>query len=172
MAAFSALKNRQNQKMREKMEDILIRCGDTGHGLELCRLEELLSEHSVPVGEKDKARLDKMADAQGRISREEFMAHGKGSKVIKQLVDKLERSDRPASATPSTPRKDVKIDKAKAAFQAIDKDNSGFIDHEEFLKFTSALPAEKREKLLQNLDKDGDGRLDLEEFRGLFKSTH
>ena len=35
MAAFSALKNRQNQKMREKMEDILVRCGDTGHGLEV-----------------------------------------------------------------------------------------------------------------------------------------
>jgi hypothetical protein len=26
--------------------------------------------------------------------REEFMAHGKGSKVIKQLVEKLERSER------------------------------------------------------------------------------
>jgi hypothetical protein len=35
MAAFSALKNRQNQKMREKLEDISIRCGDTGHGLEV-----------------------------------------------------------------------------------------------------------------------------------------
>ncbi len=28
------------------------------------------------------------------LFREEFMAHGKGSKVIKQLVEKLERIDR------------------------------------------------------------------------------
>ena len=34
------------------------------------------------------------------------------------------------------PRKNVKMDKAAAAFRAIDTDNSGFLDREEFLKFT------------------------------------
>ena len=33
-------------------------------------------------------------------------------------------------------RKNVKMDKAAAAFRAIDTDNSGFLDREEFLKFT------------------------------------
>jgi hypothetical protein len=32
-------------------------------------LEELLAEHNVEVGEKEKARLDKMADTNRRISR-------------------------------------------------------------------------------------------------------
>ena len=33
-------------------------------------------------------------------------------------------------------RKNVKMDKAAAAFRAIDTDHSGFLDREEFLKFT------------------------------------
>ena len=33
-------------------------------------------------------------------------------------------------------RKGVKMDKAAAAFRAIDTDHSGFLDREEFLKFT------------------------------------
>ena len=33
-------------------------------------------------------------------------------------------------------RKNVKMDKAAAAFRAIDTDSSGFLDREEFLKFT------------------------------------
>jgi hypothetical protein len=48
MAAFSALKNRQNQKMREKMEDIGIKCGDTGHGLEVRRTSN--GTHSTGAG--------------------------------------------------------------------------------------------------------------------------
>jgi hypothetical protein len=48
MAAFSALKNRQNKKMREKMEDIGIKCGDTGHGLEVRRTSN--GTHSTGAG--------------------------------------------------------------------------------------------------------------------------
>ena len=36
-------------------------------------------------------------------------------------------------------RKNVKMDKAAAAFRAIDTDNSGFLDREEFLKFTRLI---------------------------------
>jgi hypothetical protein len=36
---------------------------------QLSRLEELLAEHNIEVGEKEKARLHKMADEHGRIAR-------------------------------------------------------------------------------------------------------
>ena len=58
------------------------------------------------------------------------------------------------SSKHSTPRKAGKVDKATAAFQvqilithtvtstlqAIDSDNSGFVDREEFLRFTRSVP--------------------------------
>ena len=53
-------------------------------------------------------------------------------------------------------------------FEALDSDNSGYLDREEFLNFASNLPVKNREKLLKSLDSDGDGRVDLEEFRQLF----
>ena len=53
-------------------------------------------------------------------------------------------------------------------FEALDSDNSGYLDREEFLNFASNLPVKNREKLLKSLDSDGDGRVDLEEFRALF----
>ena len=80
----------------------------------------------------------------------------------------------------------MKGDQASLAFRAIDKDNSGFVDREEFLQFTrynrllrlarspwelnisSNLPADKQEKLLKKIDKDGDGKISLAEFRHLF----
>ena len=95
-------------------------------------------------------------------------------------------------------QKNIKIDKALAAFkvntfgvsdlpalllvnlrvdtccmlyinsQALDTDNSGYLDREEFLNFASNMPSKNREKLLRSLDTDGDGRIDLDEFRKLF----
>ena len=52
--------------------------------------------------------------------------------------------------------------------QALDTDNSGYLDREEFLNFASNMPSKNREKLLRSLDTDGDGRIDLDEFRKLF----
>ena len=52
--------------------------------------------------------------------------------------------------------------------KALDSDNSGYLDREEFLNFASNLPVKNREKLLKSLDSDGDGKVDLEEFRALF----
>ena len=37
-------------------------------------------------------------------------------------------------------KKNIKIDKALAAFKALDTDNSGYLDREEFLNFASNLP--------------------------------
>ena len=40
----------------------------------------------------------------------------------------------------SRSQKNIKIDKALAAFKALDTDNSGYLDREEFLNFASNLP--------------------------------
>jgi len=89
------------------------------------------------------------------------------------VVEKESRGgSRPGSRGGSrqgTPVRTVKIDKAAAAFKAIDVDNKGYLDREQFLAFASNIPCEKREKLLTILDTDGDGKIDLEEFRQLFK---
>ena len=68
--------------------------------------------------------------------REDFSEYAKGSKAVKAL---LEREGRPS--TPGNARKNpaIKMDKAAAAFRAIDTDNSGFLDRQEFLKFTRYL---------------------------------
>ena len=86
------------------------------------------------------------------VSRDDFVEYGKHSKAIKDYVEKVEREG--SSSKQSTPKKAGKVDKATAAFkvdtllclsrgnytvlllQAIDSDHSGFVDREEFLKFT------------------------------------
>ena len=90
--------------------------------------------------------------------REDFSHFAKSSKAIKSLVEKeIREGSRPGSrggsrpGTPSRSRKNADIDKVLTAFrvikqtirgfnssfflQAIDTDNSGFLDREEFLNF-------------------------------------
>ena len=38
MAAFAALKNRKSQKQREAIEDLAVKCGDQGSGVEVSKL--------------------------------------------------------------------------------------------------------------------------------------
>ena len=115
--------------------------------------------------------------------RDDFVQFAKSSKAVKSLIEKqtkvsLKEMERSRS------QKNIKIDKALAAFKALDADNSGYLDREEFLNFASNMPSKyeqfipviilsnfkfrNRERLLRSLDTDGDGRIDLEEFRKLF----
>merc|ERR1719187_1482808 len=112
---------------------------------------------NIKMEEKEMAKMEKMADSSRKISKEEFISYSKHSKCVKEYVEK---GGHPNTSTSRFQADPVKIDKAMAAFRAIDKDNSGFVDREEFLIFTSNLPEKKRERLLNNLDKDGDGKID------------
>ena len=100
----------------------------------------------IKVEEKEMVKMEKMADSNRKISREEFVCYGKGSRAVKEWVEKAGHGHGKAGRADT-----VKIDKAMAAFkvgreskevpctessQAIDKDNSGFVDREEFLDFT------------------------------------
>ena len=102
---------------------------------------------------------------------------------MKGLVEKQTKVSMKEMARQKS-HKNIKIDKALAAFKvktilvfflqfvfntkALDTDNSGYLDREEFLNFASNMPSKNREKLLRSLDTDGDGRIDLDEFRQLF----
>ena len=58
------------------------------------------------------------------------------------MKEYLERSGRGSSSRPAPVQAAGSVrsmDKASAAFRAIDKDNSGFVDREEFLQFTRSF---------------------------------
>ena len=80
----------------------------------------------------------------------------------------IEKQTKVSNMERSKSQKNIKIDKALAAFKALDTDNSGYLDREEFLNFASNMPSKQRERLMKSLDADGDGRIDLKEFRQLF----
>ena len=66
--------------------------------------------------------------------RDDFIQYAKSCVCVKDYLDKVTRDQsRPVTGgrCPS-----VTVDKASAAFRAIDKDNSGYVDREEFLQFT------------------------------------
>ena len=59
---------------------------------------------------------------------------------------------------------DVQMDKTELAFRLIDSDDDGYIDRDEFAKFSKNLSKEQIDKVWSKLDKDGDGRISIAEF--------
>ena len=73
------------------------------------------------------------------FSREEFVTFAKSCGSVKDYLEKAAREQSRVSGAGATTRPLVitgKQDQASTAFRAIDKDNSGFVDREEFLQFT------------------------------------
>merc|ERR1711988_6595 len=172
MAALSVLRNRNNQKLREGFEDFLARCSEKSENkneIDKIFVMESLEKLDVKMDPREREKLQRISNEKNKVKRDDFVQFAKSSKAIKALVEKETKvSSRPGTPVRSRSRKNLKIDKALAAFKALDSDNSGYLDREEFLNFASNLPVKNREKLLKSLDSDGDGRVDLEEFRQLF----
>ena len=183
--AASALRNRNSHKMREGFESFLAKCVEASkdkNEVDLQFVMQTLESSNVKLDQKESARLQKICNNNNKINRsdlhenifftqtcfrDEFVQFAKSSKAIKSLIEKqtkvsLKEMERSRS------QKNIKIDKALAAFKALDTDNSGYLDREEFLNFASNMPAKNRERLMKTLDADGDGRIDLSEFRKLF----
>ena len=88
MAAFSAIKNKKNQKLREGIEDLALKCGDTNEesGVQLIDVQFLFQEiyasclfiqvnllltslekMGIKVEDKELAKMDKMANKNKKI---------------------------------------------------------------------------------------------------------
>ena len=72
-------------------------------------------------------------DASKYYFREDFVSYAKTCGSVKDYLEKSGR-DHQKSTRPLDSGKP--LDKASLAFNAIDKDHSGFVDREEFLQFT------------------------------------
>merc|ERR1711915_464177 len=107
--------------------------------------------------------MKKISNDEKLIKKYDFVQFARSSGSVRRLVDKEVRS-KPGSSH-GTPVKD----RASTAFKAIDSDCSGYLEKDEFLNFTRALPRSRRGSLFNSLDTDGNGKLDLEEFSVLFK---
>jgi len=170
MAVFSALKNKKNQKMREGIEDLAIKCSEPINEkeepqIQIDLLVKQFDSFNIKLNEKELSKLEKLSNDDGSISKEEFVNYAKSCGTVKEYLEKVTREHNKASR----PVTSVNVDKASAAFKAIDKDHSGYVDRDEFLQFTSNLPPKQQEKLLKKIDKDGDGKITLDEFRQLFE---
>ena len=73
--------------------------------------------------------------------REDFVTFAKSCGSVKDYLEKAAREQSRGSGPSSRPPPVItgKQDQASTAFRAIDKDNSGFVDREEFLQFTRSI---------------------------------
>ena len=88
MAALSAIKNKKNKKMREAIEDIAVKCGDTaeGEGVKVGRvsnkycsnliddaqidlLVDMLEDMNIKIERKEVTKLESLQDKEKKISR-------------------------------------------------------------------------------------------------------
>ena len=123
MAALSAVKNRKSQKLREGFEDLLARCverSEDRNEVELDFVLGLLENLDITIDEKEQKKLEKLADKNRKMPRQDFTNFAKSSKAIKSVVEKENRMGSRGGSRPGTPvrsSKNIKIDKAAVAFK-------------------------------------------------------
>ena len=72
MAAFSALRNRRSQKLREGFEDFLTRCLEKSEGKDQVDVDfvlEMIEEANIKIEDKEKKKLENLAHKNRKISR-------------------------------------------------------------------------------------------------------
>ena len=72
MAAFSAVRNRKSQKLREGFDDFLARCverSDQKSEVELDFVLEMMKNSDIKIEEKELKKLEKLGDKERKISR-------------------------------------------------------------------------------------------------------
>jgi len=129
MAALSALRNRNSQRMRQGFETFLANCvekSDTKDEVDLEYVIQTMTCMNVKFDQKELAKLQKIS-TNNKISRDDFIQFAKSSKAVKALVEKQTKVSMKEMER-SRSQKNIKIDKALAAFKALDADNSGYLD--------------------------------------------
>ena len=72
MAALSALRNRNSQKMREGFETFLAKCVETSekkNEVDLIYVVNTMEENNIKLEQKETSRLEKICDNQNKINR-------------------------------------------------------------------------------------------------------
>ena len=69
MAALSAIKNQKNQRARQGLEDLAVKCQDGENMVGLEHLLAALLDVKLSLEEKEQEQLAKMRDERGRIPR-------------------------------------------------------------------------------------------------------
>ena len=88
MAARSVIKNKKNQKMREAIDDIAVKCGDTSEGEgvkvgskqleqdmivvivdQINLLMDMLEDMNIKIEQKEVTKLENLQDEEKKISR-------------------------------------------------------------------------------------------------------
>ena len=72
MAAFSAVRNRKSQKLREGFDDFLARCVERSEQkseVELDFVLEMMKNSDIKIEEKELKKLEKLGDKERKISR-------------------------------------------------------------------------------------------------------
>ena len=72
MAAFSAVRNRKSQKLREGFNDFLARCVERSEQkseVELDFVLEMMKNSDIKIEEKELKKLEKLVDTERKISR-------------------------------------------------------------------------------------------------------
>ena len=76
MAALSALRNRNSQKMREGFESFLAKCvesSDNKSEVDLSYVVRTMEENSIKLEQKEIARLEKICDNNNKINRFRYL---------------------------------------------------------------------------------------------------
>ena len=72
MAAFSAVRNRKSQKLREGFDDFLARCverSDQKSEVELDFVLEMMKNSDIKIEDKELRKLEKLGDKERKICR-------------------------------------------------------------------------------------------------------
>ena len=72
MAALSAIKNRNNQKLREGFESFLSKClekSEEKNEVDVNYVLQTLEDASIKIDKKELVKLQKVSNAKGKISR-------------------------------------------------------------------------------------------------------
>jgi len=143
---------------------------------------DCLDEHGVYVGDEEVDHLCLQADEEGNVERSQLFDFARTSKFWEALIKKDVYADQEVlklmtktydlSGRPKGPPKISKLDtinkslnRVSASFDALDKDNDGFVTKKDFSRSFPNLTPEQVNACFKKFDKDKDGMLNFTEFK-------
>jgi len=190
--AFRVVRLRREARRNAKLEEIFQERDKAGNGtLDMEMVHDIFRIYEVDL---DEAASSKYADAEGLVTKAEFVRLGQDYKLLdftgggigkppstprkkskKTGEDDLEKV--PPLLTPLlcccpghaavSPTVDCRDNKVETAFRMFDVDQDGFLSWEEFQQMgkNTAMSQEQALRIFQGCDQTGRGKVSLEEFQ-------